>query len=43
LLFAALLVGLAGTDAVPGAVLAAAAAWVTTTALERRAELAGVG
>jgi H+/Cl- antiporter ClcA len=40
LLFAALLVGLAGTDAAPGAVLAAAAAWITTTALERRAERA---
>jgi H+/Cl- antiporter ClcA len=36
LLFAALLVGLAGTDAVPGAVLAAVAAWITTAALDRR-------
>ena len=36
LLFAALLVGLAGTDALPGAVLAAVAAWITTAALDRR-------
>jgi H+/Cl- antiporter ClcA len=36
LLFAALLVGLAGVDAVPAAVLAAAAAWLTATALDRR-------
>lgn len=37
ILFAALLTGTAGLDAVPAAVLAAAAAWVTATALERRA------
>jgi H+/Cl- antiporter ClcA len=43
LLFAALLVGVAGTDAAPGAVLAAAAAWITTSALERRAERAPAG
>ena len=36
LLFAAILVGLAGTDAIPAAVLAAAAAWITSTALDRR-------
>jgi H+/Cl- antiporter ClcA len=35
LLFAALLVGLAGVDAVPAAVLAAAAAWLTSSALDR--------
>ena len=37
IVFAALLTGTAGLDAVPAAVLAAAAAWVTATALERRA------
>jgi H+/Cl- antiporter ClcA len=36
-LFAALLVGSAGLDAVPAAVLAAAAAWLATQALDRRA------
>jgi H+/Cl- antiporter ClcA len=36
MLFAALLVGLQGLDAVPAAVLAATAAWLTITALERR-------
>ena len=36
-LFAALLVGQAGVDAVPAAVLAAAAAWLTAAALDRRA------
>ena len=36
MLFAALLVGTDGFDAIPGAVLAAAAAWITVTALERR-------
>jgi H+/Cl- antiporter ClcA len=36
LLFAALEAGLAGVDAVPAAVLAAAAAWVTTVGLEQR-------
>ena len=36
LLFAALLVGIPGLDAIPAAVMAAAAAWVTRTALDRR-------
>jgi H+/Cl- antiporter ClcA len=36
MLFAALLVGTGGLDAVPSAVLAASAAWVTVKALERR-------
>lgn len=36
LLFAGLLVGSASLDVIPAAVLAGAAAWVTTTALERR-------
>jgi H+/Cl- antiporter ClcA len=36
MLFAALLVGTQGLDAIPGAVLATAAAWVTTTAIDRR-------
>jgi chloride channel protein, CIC family len=36
-LFASLLVGTAGLDAVPAAVLAAAAAWLTIAALDRRA------
>jgi H+/Cl- antiporter ClcA len=40
LLFAGLLVGLAGIDAIPGAVLATAAAWLTSTALDRRFALA---
>jgi hypothetical protein len=35
-LFAALLVGSAGQDAVPAAVLASVAAWLTVTALEHR-------
>lgn len=38
ILFAALLAGTQGTDAVPAAVLAAAAAWVTVAALDRRAQ-----
>ena len=37
LLLSALLVGSHGLDTVPAAVLAAAAAWVTTMALSRRA------
>ena len=37
-LFAALLVGSAGLDAVPAAVLAASAAWLTMQALDKRAE-----
>jgi chloride channel protein, CIC family len=37
MLFAALLVGGQGLDAVPAAVLAASAAWITVTALERAA------
>ncbi len=37
MLLAAILVGSQGADAVPAAVLAAAAAWVCATALERRA------
>jgi H+/Cl- antiporter ClcA len=36
-LFAGLLTGSAGADAIPAAVLAAAAAWVVRTALQRRA------
>jgi hypothetical protein len=36
-LFAGLLVGAAGIDAVPAAVLAAAAAWLTMQGLDRRA------
>ncbi len=38
LLFAAIEAGVAGVDAVPAAVLAAAAAWVTTVGLERQIE-----
>jgi H+/Cl- antiporter ClcA len=38
MLFAALLVGMQGLDTIPGAVLAAAAAWLTATALDRRRE-----
>jgi hypothetical protein len=34
MLFAGLLVGTQGIDAVPAAVLAAAAAWITATALD---------
>ena len=34
----ALLVGAAGTDAIPAAVLAAVAAWSTKAALDRRTE-----
>jgi hypothetical protein len=37
LLFSALLVGTEGLDALPGAVLAAASAWVFTTAITQRA------
>ena len=36
-LFASLLVGTAGVDAVPAAVLAASAAWLTVRTLDRRA------
>jgi Zn-dependent alcohol dehydrogenase len=36
MLFATLLVGTQGLDAVPAAVLAAAAAWIATTALDQR-------
>jgi hypothetical protein len=36
MLFGALLVGTQGLDAVPAAVLAAAAAWITISALEPR-------
>ena len=39
MLFAALLVGTQGVDAVPAAVLAAAAAWLTVSALDRRRPL----
>ncbi len=43
-LFATLLVGTAGIDATPAAVLAAAAAWLTMQTLDRRAALKqGVG
>ena len=42
-LFAALLVGPAGTDTVPAAVIAASSAWLVSTALARRAEVAGGG
>jgi H+/Cl- antiporter ClcA len=43
MLFAALLVGTEGLDAVPAAVLAAVAAWITATALDqRRAAARGV-
>lgn len=38
MVFAALLVGTQGLDAVPASVLAAAAAWLTATALDRREE-----
>jgi H+/Cl- antiporter ClcA len=42
MLFAALLVGTQGLDAVPAVVLAAAAAWMTSTALDaRRADAGG--
>jgi len=41
MLFATLLVGRQGLDAVPAAVLAAAAAWLTTQALQRRSDTAG--
>lgn len=40
MLLAAILVGAQGTDAVPAAVLAAATAWLTATALERRTRAA---
>jgi hypothetical protein len=36
LLFAALLVGIPGVDAIPAAVFAGSAAWLTRTALDRR-------
>jgi hypothetical protein len=36
MLFATLLVGAQGLDAVPAAVLAAVAAWLTATAIDRR-------
>ena len=39
-LFAALLVGSAGADAVPAAALAEASAWLTMKAVDRRAEAA---
>jgi hypothetical protein len=42
-LFAALLVGNAGQDAVPAAVLASAAAWLTATALPSTKVAAGPG
>jgi H+/Cl- antiporter ClcA len=38
-LFASLLVGTAGVDAVPAAVLAASAAWLTVRTLDRRAQV----
>jgi hypothetical protein len=38
MLFASLLVASQGADAVPAAVVAAAAAWLTASALERRGE-----
>jgi hypothetical protein len=38
---AALLVGRAGLDTIPAAVLAVAAAWITVSALEQRAAAAG--
>jgi len=41
LLLAALLAGSQGTDAIPAAVLAAAAAWITTMGMSRRAEHSG--
>ena len=40
MLLAAILVGSQGSDAVPAAVLAAAAAWLSATALERRTSTA---
>src|SRR4029434_8655037 len=43
LLFAALLVGTEGLDTIPAAVLATVAAWLTTTALDRRLAPAPVG
>jgi H+/Cl- antiporter ClcA len=43
LLFAALLVGTEGLDTIPAAVLATAAAWLTTTALDRRVAPAPTG
>jgi H+/Cl- antiporter ClcA len=43
LLFAALLVGTEGLDTIPAAVLATAAAWLTTTALDRRLAPAPAG
>jgi hypothetical protein len=43
MLLSAILVGLQGADAVPAAVLAAAAARLTVAALHRRAEAAAPG
>jgi H+/Cl- antiporter ClcA len=43
LLFAALLVGTEGLDTIPAAVLGTAAAWLTTTALDRRLAPAPAG
>jgi H+/Cl- antiporter ClcA len=43
MLFAGLLVGTAGLDAISGVVLAAAAAWIVTTALERQSPPSGDG
>ncbi len=40
MLFGALLVGSVGFDAIPGAVLAAVAAWIVTTAIDRRNQAA---
>ena len=42
LVFAGLLVGTAGIDAVPAAVFATSAAWLTRTALDRRFDTSGV-
>jgi H+/Cl- antiporter ClcA len=43
ILFASLLVGTQGVDTVPAAVLAAAAAWITATALDRERPAADAG
>jgi hypothetical protein len=40
MLFGALLVGSQGFDAIPGSVLAAAAAWIVVTAVDPRAPAA---
>lgn len=42
-LFASPLVGTNGLDAVPAAVLAASAAWITAQALDRRSAAAAAG